>query len=111
MNVQLTIVRGGMIEFARTGIYPEYLQFYFPEENKRWRVKLQHEVQSGFLRSQGEIQYEYQYMNDSCKIRKWDNHFPNVFEEIDYVLVMLLDWWCPLPALLELSKCRIYFLR
>jgi hypothetical protein len=55
MPIQLTIVRGGMIEFARTGIYPEYLQFYFPEENKRWRVKLQHEVQSGFLRSKGEI--------------------------------------------------------
>lgn len=91
MNVQLTIVRGGRFEFARTGIYPEYLQFYFPEEDKRWRVKLQHEVQSGFLRSKGEIQYEYQYMNDSCKIRKWDKHFPNAFEEIDYVLVMLVD--------------------
>ena len=50
MTIQLTIVRGGRFEFARTGIYPEYLQFYFPEENKRWRVKLQHEVQSGFLR-------------------------------------------------------------
>jgi len=59
--------------------------------SNRWRVKLQHEVQSGYLRSKGEIQYEYQYMNDSCKIRKWDNHFPNAFEEIDYVLVMLLD--------------------
>jgi hypothetical protein len=91
MNIQLTIVRGGRFEFARTGIYPEYLQFYFPEENKRWRVKLQHEVQSGFLRSKGEIQYEYQYMNETCKIRKWDNHFPNAFEEIDYVLVMLVD--------------------
>ena len=55
MNVQLTILRGGRVEFARTGIYPEYLQFYFPEENKRWRLKLQHEVQSGFLRSKGEI--------------------------------------------------------
>jgi len=30
-------------------------------------------------------------MNNSCKIRKWDNHFPNAFEEIDYVLVMLMD--------------------
>ena len=91
MTIQLTIVRGGRFEFARTGIYPEYLQFFFPEENKRWRVKLQHEVQSGFLRSKGEIQYEYQYINESCKIRKWQRDFPDAFEEIDYVMQRMVD--------------------
>lgn len=66
MKVQLTIVKGGMIEFARTGIYPEYLQFIFLDEKKHWRVKLYHEIQSGFLKTKGEIQYEYQYINGEC---------------------------------------------
>jgi hypothetical protein len=93
MNVQLTIVRGGRIEFARTGIYPEYLQFFFPDNQKHWRVKLHHEVQSGFLRSNGEIHYEYHYINGECKIRAWNKDYltsPD-FEQIDYVMAMLVD--------------------
>ncbi len=93
MNVQLTIVRGGRIEFAPTGIYPEYLQFFFPENQKHWRVKLNHEVQSGFLRSKGEIHYEYQYINGECKIRAWNKDLFTLpdFEQIDYVMEMLVD--------------------
>jgi hypothetical protein len=54
---------------------------------------LNHEVQSGFLRSKGEIHYEYQYINGECKIRAWNKDYLNLpdFEQIDFVMEMLVD--------------------
>jgi hypothetical protein len=63
MKVSLTIVQGGMREFERTGIYPEYLLFYFHEHKRTWRVKLCNETQRGYLKLKGINQFEYIYDN------------------------------------------------
>ncbi len=88
MNVSLTIVQGGMREFERTGIYPEYLLFYFPKLKRTWRVKLRKEIQQGILKMNGRIQFEYMYKKGSCKIK---NYEAKTFTKIEDILTMLCD--------------------
>ena len=88
MNVSLTIVQGGKREFERTGIYPEYLLFYFPELKRTWRVKLRNETQRGFLKSKGFNQFEYVYKNGNCKIKSCA---AKTFTKIEDALMMMCD--------------------
>ncbi len=88
MNVSLTIVQGGKLEFHRTGIYTEYLLFYLPDEKRTWRVKLRNETQRGFLKSKGMNQFEYVYKIGSCKIKLCTS---NSFTKIKDVVMMMCD--------------------
>ena len=88
MNVSLKIVLGGMREFERSGIYPEYLLFYFPEFKRTWRVKLRNEIQRGNLKLKGINQFEYFYKNGDCKIKISNN---KTFSKIQDVCMMMYD--------------------
>ena len=88
MNVSLTIVQGGKREFARTGIYTEYLLFYLPEHKRTWRVKLRNETQCGFLKLKGINQFEYVYKNENFKIKSCA---AKNFTKIEDVIMMMCD--------------------
>jgi len=88
MQLKLTIVQGGMIEFVRTGVYPEYLVFYSEEFKRSWRVKLRNNIQNGKLKLNGQYIFEYQYNNMNCIIKKLDEH---VFRPIDKVGFIMRD--------------------
>ena len=88
MNVTLTILQGGMREFERTGVYPEYLLFYLPEYKRSWRVKLRKKNQNGFLKLNGENHFEYAYKNGRCKIKICDS---NSWTTIPDAILMMCD--------------------
>lgn len=70
MNLEITFVQGGMREFERTGIYPEYLLFNFVGTKQHRRVKVKNKPQKGILKSKGIPVYEYSFDGHLCKFRK-----------------------------------------
>jgi len=70
MELTVTHQQGGMREFERTGIYPEYLVFNLPGTRQSWRIKLRNKMQEGVLKSKGVVVYEYIFDDQWCKYRK-----------------------------------------
>ena len=70
MDLEITHIQGGMREFERTGIYPEYLLFNLPGNRQSWRIRIRHTPQEGVLKSKGKILYEYSFDGSLCKFRK-----------------------------------------
>lgn len=70
----LTVIhqQGGMREFERAGIYPEYLLFNLPGTRQNWRVKIKEKPQYGVLKSKGVIVYEYSFDGQLCEYRSID---------------------------------------
>ena len=69
MCLNITFQQGGMREFERTGIYPEYLLFNLPGTRHSWRIRIKEKPQEGFLKSKGKIAYHYSFDGDLCKTR------------------------------------------
>lgn len=69
MSLTVTLQKGGMREFERTDIYPEYLLFKLPGTNRNWRVKIKEKPQAGILKSKGKPVYEYTFDGHLCKFR------------------------------------------
>ena len=69
MSLYITHVQGGMREFERTGIYPEYLLFNLPGTRQSWRIRIKEKPQEGVLKSKGRIVYHYRFDGDFCKTR------------------------------------------
>jgi hypothetical protein len=57
--VQVSREMGGLIEFTKTGIYPDYLVFKFPLLKKTWRQKVKSEKQNGTIKSNGRPLFHY----------------------------------------------------
>ncbi len=70
MCLNITFQQGGMLEFERTGIYPEYLLFNLSGTRQSWRVKLRNKKQEGVLKSKGKVVFEYGFNGHWCKYRK-----------------------------------------
>ncbi|MGB7841878.1 MAG: hypothetical protein WBL21_03745 [Salinimicrobium sp.] len=70
MELEITLQQGGMREFERTGIYPEYLIFHRPGTRSTWRIKIRNKPQMGVLKSKGKVVYEYSFDGNFCKFRK-----------------------------------------
>lgn len=70
MYLKITQIQGGMREFERTGLYPEYLLFNLAGTRQNWRVKIVQTPQQGVLKSKGKTMYEYSFNGHSCKYRK-----------------------------------------
>lgn len=84
----LTIVKGGLREFERTGEYPEYLLFYLENYKKTWRVKLRNNSQYGILKMNKKPQFEYRYINGECRIRSINE---KNFTEIQFYSIIMQD--------------------
>ena len=91
-DITLTISKGGMLEFEKTGVYPEYLIFHSGKLKKTWRIKQKHKNQAGVLRSGGEVIYNYMMRDEICKIQPVENGVPvSDWIEIDTVMFMMCD--------------------
>ena len=69
MKLEITHIKGGMREFERTGIYPEYLLFNLPGTKQNWRIRITEKPQTGVLRSEGLLVFEYSFDEQRCKYR------------------------------------------
>ena len=70
MHFEITHIQGGMREFERTGVYPEYLLFNLSGTSQSWRVKIKKKPQEGVLKSKGAIVYRYKFDGHFCNFRK-----------------------------------------
>lgn len=66
-----------MHEYQRTGIYPNYLEFYSASLKKTWRHKLKSETKSGDLILNGKTIFKYVYSEGICKVQKVVNDIPS----------------------------------
>jgi hypothetical protein len=67
-DITLTIQRGGMIAFEKTGVYPEFLVFNSKSLKRTWRVKLKDNKQHGVLKVNGQIAFHYFFDDLGCKM-------------------------------------------
>ncbi|WP_372920075.1 hypothetical protein [Salegentibacter sp.] len=70
MKLDITYIQGGMREFERTGIYPEYLLFKLPGTRRNWTIRIKQTPQVGVLKSKGKVLYEYSFDGYRCQFRK-----------------------------------------
>lgn len=68
-DITLSIQSGGMLEFEKTGIYPEYLLFHSLRLRRTWRFKQLGEIQNGVLKVNGQIAFRYFLFESGCKMQ------------------------------------------
>lgn len=90
-DISLTVQKGGMIAFEKTGIYPEYLVFNSKTLKRTWRVKLNSEKQQGFLRMNGVVVFNYFFDGLNCKMQELKNGQIYSEWEIDLVTIVMMD--------------------
>ena len=73
MLLNITHIEGGMREFERTGIYPEFLLFNIPGTRQNWRIRIKRIPQKGVLKSKGKVVFEYSFHDHWCKFREVQN--------------------------------------
>ena len=66
-DLELTIQQGGMIEFEKTGVYPEFLIFNSSQLRRTWRFKKKNKIQNGVLKVNGQIVFHYFFDGLGCK--------------------------------------------
>lgn len=90
--MEITHIQGGMREFERTGIYPEYLLFNLPGTRQSWKVRIKQKQQKGVLKSKGKVLYQYNFDGDVCKFRKveGDGSFSE-WREPDCMMIEMRD--------------------
>jgi hypothetical protein len=72
-DITLSIQSGGMLEFEKTGIYPEYLLFHSLQLRRTWRFKQLKDIQNGVLKVNGLIAFHYFYDESGCRIQTVTN--------------------------------------
>ena len=68
-TMTLTIQSGGMIEFEKTGRYPQYLVFNAPKLRRTWRLKLKEDAQNGVLKVNGQVAFYYFFDGNGYKMQ------------------------------------------
>jgi len=92
MKLEITFQQGGMREFERTGIYPEYLIFNLPGTRHSWRIRIKGKPQEGVLKIKGKSVYHYSFDGDLCKTRtvNEDGSLSN-WEEPEIMMFQMCD--------------------
>lgn len=70
MDISVTHMMGGMQEFERTGIYPDYLIIHSTKLKRTWRIKVREEIQQGSLKRNGMIIFNYQLDDSGFKLQE-----------------------------------------
>lgn len=92
MRLEITYQQGGMREFEKTGIYPEYLLFKLPGTRCNWRIRIKEKPQSGVLKSKGKPVYEYTFDGNLCKFRSVNEYGTfSEWMEPEIMSTMMLD--------------------
>jgi len=68
-DIRLSIQSGGILEYEKTGIYPEYLLFHSPKLRRTWRFKQLKEIQNDALKVNGQITFSYFFDESGCKMQ------------------------------------------
>ncbi|WP_144892056.1 hypothetical protein [Flavobacterium tiangeerense] len=90
-EITLKLQSGGMIEFEKTGILPNYLVFNSRELLRTWRLKLKEDTQNGVLKVNGQVAFYYFFDGLGCKIQSLKDGTITEEWEIEEILMELRD--------------------
>lgn len=71
-DLHIRRIQGGLREFQRTGIYPDKIIFSSSLLAKSWRLKVKTDNQSGSIKFDGGVIFNYRLFNDCCEIQIMD---------------------------------------
>lgn len=66
--IHITHTQGGISEFKKTGVYPNYLIFYSDKQKKKWKHKFNGIKKEGKLISGGKLLYYYSIDESDWKV-------------------------------------------
>lgn len=69
-DILVTHSMGGIMEFERTGIYPNTLKIKSNTFKQTWRVKVKEDSQYGVLKIKGNIVYQYRFDETGFSIQE-----------------------------------------
>ncbi|MBM3403170.1 MAG: hypothetical protein FJY21_12855 [Bacteroidetes bacterium] len=85
----VTREQGGMREFSKTGVYPDYVVFYSGKLKKRWKQKVIKENQKGQVKSEGIVFFNYELSDNGCRVLFVGENTPNSeWINLDLITIM-----------------------
>ena len=72
----VTHIMGGMMEFEKTGVYPDKLTIVSFKHNHKWYIKVKGDKQQGTLKIKRVAVYEYDLTDEVFKVRVVENEMP-----------------------------------
>lgn len=90
-DITLTIQSGGMIEFEKKGIYPEFLLFHSAQLRRTWRFKQTNAIQNGVLKVNGQIAFHYFFDGRSCRMQSITDGVVTKNWEIEMIMIQMRD--------------------
>jgi|GEM_PF-2068485 len=73
-TVEVEYQRGGMLEYEKTGIYPEYLIVTSKKWNCRWKKSISGDKKEGVLYMNKKPKYRYHMTGEDIKIYNMDGN-------------------------------------
>jgi len=77
-TVEVTFQQGGMMEFAETGVYPEYLTVYSPKWDVTWHENISGGKMEGSLYAGMELAYTYRRIEDDWEFRDAEGNLVDI---------------------------------
>ena len=90
MDITVTHRMGGIIEFEKTGIYPDHLIFSSASLKRSWRFKRSEGLQTGVLKINGQARYNYTFNETECKVQEIQYGVAKPWEPLE-ISVMMYD--------------------
>ncbi|HSD15016.1 MAG TPA: hypothetical protein VLB74_10245 [Flavobacterium sp.] len=90
-DITLTVQRGRMLVFEKTGVYPEFLIFYSRGHRRTWRLKLKSEPQQGVLKINGITVFKYFFNGSGCTIQSVINDVVDEEWRINGIMMRMVD--------------------
>lgn len=88
-DIFVTHIMGGMLEFQKTGIYPNKLRISSLKYDHVWRIKVIDEIQSGVLRIKRVAVYNYVFDEKGFRIQEVKDDQPiSNWDEIGMTVIM-----------------------
>lgn len=75
-DVFVTHTMGGMLEFQKTGIYPNKLRISSLKYDHVWHIKVTDDIQSGVLRIKRVVVYNYVFDEKGFRIQEVRDNVP-----------------------------------
>lgn len=90
-DITLTIQSGGMIEFEKIGVYPEFLVFHSRELRRTWRFKQVNEIQNGVLKVNGQVAFYYFIDGIDCRMQSLTDGVITKNQKIEIIKIEMRD--------------------
>ncbi len=90
--LSITHQMGGMMEFQKTGVYPEKLIIHSLKHEHVWRLKVRKDIQTGILKIRKEPIYNYRFDGNAFSFQILKNGLAvSDWIAVENMLLMMVD--------------------